>query len=483
MKTKAMCKPVLIGLLILLLAAPPGAFGQSSGTAGAFSQEELDQLLAPIALYPDSLLAQILVASTYPLEVVEADRWVKGNKNLKGDQLNDALDKTGWDLSVKALVPFPDILSAMSEKLDWTQKLGDAFLAQESEVMGTIQKLRGKARAQGNLQDTKEQRVIVQGDAIEIQPANPTVVYVPTYNPTVVYGSWAYPSYPPYYFNPVGATVAAGVLGFAAGVAVGSAWNSGWGHWNWGGGNFNANVNRNVNINRNNINVANIQTSNWQHDAAHRKGVAYRDQASRDRFAHGGAGSADARRDFRGYSQDGKGRAPGDSGRPGGGQQLADRRPAERPGVGAGSRPDAASTMQGLQSNKPGGGAGNRLAGGDGSLKGTQAGRPGMGTGTRPGGDASLKGTQPARPGPGAGNRTGGDASLKADRQRPSGGQGAFEGMGNGKEAKMSADRGRASRQQSSPALGGQGGGGGGRAAGGAGRAGGGGGGGRGRRN
>jgi hypothetical protein len=497
MKTKAMCKPVLIGFLILLLAAPPVAFGQSSGTAGAFSQEELDQMLAPIALYPDSLLAQILVASTYPLEVVEADRWVKGNKNLKGDQLNDALDKTSWDLIVKALVPFPDILSAMSEKLDWTQKLGDAFLAQESEVMGTIQKLRGKARAQGNLQDTEQQKVIVQGDAIEIQPANPTVVYVPTYNPTVVYGAWAYPSYPPYYFNPVGATVAAGVLGFAAGVAVGSAWNSGWGHWNWGGGNFNANVNRNVNINRNNINVANIQTSNWQHDAAHRKGVAYRDQGTRDRFAQKGVGSADARRDYRGFSQDGKGRAPGDSGRPGGGQ-LADRRPAERPGAGAGSRPDAASTMQGLQSNKPGGGAGDRLAGGGSSLKDTQAGRPGVGSGTRPGGDASVKGAQPARPGPGAGNRTGGDASLKADRQRPSGGQGAFEGMGNGKEAKMSADRGRASRQQSSPALGGQGGGGnraalgggggggGARAAGGAGRAGGGGGGGgggRGRRN
>jgi len=247
--------------------------GQTSGTAGTFSQEQLDQLLAPVALYPDSLLAQILVASTYPLEVVEADRWVKRNKNLKGDQLNDALDQTNWDLSVKALAPFPDVLSMMSEKLDWTQKLGDAFLGQEADVMNTIQNLRAKARAQGNLQDTKEQRVLVQGDAIEIQPANPTIIYVPTYNPTVVYGSWWYPSYPPYYFNPVGATVAAGVFGFAAGVAVGAAWNSGWGHWNWGGGNYNANVNRNVNINRNNINVANIQTSNWQHESARRGGV------------------------------------------------------------------------------------------------------------------------------------------------------------------------------------------------------------------
>ena len=235
-------------------------------------------MLAPIALYPDSLLAQILVASTYPLEVVEADRWVKRNKNLKGDQLNDALDKTNWDLSVKALAPFPDVLSMMSDKLEWTQKLGDAFLAQQTQVMDTIQNLRGKARAQGNLQDTREQKVIVQGDAIEIQPANPSVIYVPTYNPTVVYGSWWYPSYPPYYYNPVGATVAAGVFGFAAGVAVGAAWNSGWGSWNWGGHDVNVNANRNVNVNRNNVNVSNIQTSKWQHDSSHRKGVAYRDR-------------------------------------------------------------------------------------------------------------------------------------------------------------------------------------------------------------
>jgi hypothetical protein len=439
MKKKSRCRPGLIGFLILLLVTPPGAFGQTSGSAGTFTQEELDQMLAPIALYPDSLLAQILVASTYPLEVVEADRWVKSNKNLKGNQLNDALDKTSWDLSVKALVPFPDVLSTMSEKLNWTQKLGDAFLAQQAQVMDTIQKLRGKARAQGNLQDTKEQKVIVQGDTIEIQPASPTVVYVPTYNPTVVYGSWWYPSYPPYYFNPVGATVAAGVLGFAAGVAVGSAWNSGWGHWNWGGGNYNANINRNVNINRNNINVANIQTNKWQHDSSHRKGVAYRDSATRDRFGQKGAGSADGRRDYRGFSQDGKGRGQGDIGRPDGGQ-LADRRPSEKPGLGAGSRPDSASTLQGLQARKPEGGAGSRLGGGDSPLKGSHAGagRTGLEGGAGPGRDSSFKGTG----------------------ERPSGGGGAFQGMGNGKEARMSADRGRESRQQSSPALRGQGGGG-----------------------
>ncbi len=436
MKTKAMCRLGLSGFLILLMVVPPGAFGQTTGTAGTFSQEELDQMLAPIALYPDSLLAQILVASTYPLEVVEADRWVMRNPGLKGDQLNDALDKMNWDLSVKALAPFPDVLHMMSEKLEWTQKVGDAFLAQEAAVMATIQQLRAKARAQGNLQDTKEQKVIVQGDAIEIQPTNPSVIYVPTYNPTVVYGSWWYPSYPPYYYNPVGATVAAGVFGFAAGVAVGAAWNSGWGSWNWGGGSFNANVNRNVNINRNNINASNIQTSKWQHDSAHRKGVAYRDSATRERYGQKGAGSADARRDYRGFSQDGKGRGQGDLSRPGGGQ-LADRRPSDRPGAGAANRPNAASTMQGLQSQRPGGGAGNRPSG-DSALKGAQSGRAGLGAGTRPGGDSSLKGAG----------------------QRPSGSGGAFQGMGSGKETRMSADRGRASRQQSSGAMRGQGGGG-----------------------
>jgi hypothetical protein len=235
MKTKAMCKPGLIGFLILLLAAPPGAFGQTAGTAGTFSQEELDQMLAPIALYPDSLLAQILVASTYPLEVVEADRWVKRNKNLKGDPFNDALDKTNWDLSVKALAPFPDVLSMMSEQLDWTQKPGDAFLAQQAEVMDTIQKLRGKARvSKATCRTPKEQKVIVQEMRSRFSPPTRRWSTCPPITRLVVYGSWWYPSYPPTYYNPVGATVAAGVFGFAAGVAVGAAWNSGWGSWNWG---------------------------------------------------------------------------------------------------------------------------------------------------------------------------------------------------------------------------------------------------------
>jgi hypothetical protein len=221
MRTTATFRVALTAFLILVMAAPSEVFGQESGTATAFKQEELDQMLAPIALYPDSLLAQVLMAATFPLEIVAADRWVNQNKDLRGDQLNAALDKMKWDLSVKALVPFPQVLAMMSEKLEWTQTLGEAFLAQQADVMDTIQKLRARAQAQGNLKTTKEQKVIVQEQEIVIEPASPTMIYVPAYNPTVVYGAWPYPAYPPYAYYPAGAALAAGAFGFVAGVAVG----------------------------------------------------------------------------------------------------------------------------------------------------------------------------------------------------------------------------------------------------------------------
>ncbi|HUO76213.1 MAG TPA: DUF3300 domain-containing protein, partial [Thermodesulfovibrionales bacterium] len=180
----------VLWLLVALMAAPPWAFAQDTegGPSAAFSREQLEQILAPIALYPDELIAQILMASTYPLEVVQADRWVRQNNNLKGDALADALEEQDWDPSVKSLENFPQVLQMMSEKLDWTQKLGDAFLAQEKDVMDTVQVLRRKAEAAGNLNTTQEQKVIVEKETIIIEPANPQVVYVPTYNPTVVYG-------------------------------------------------------------------------------------------------------------------------------------------------------------------------------------------------------------------------------------------------------------------------------------------------------
>ena len=302
MKTKKIFIRTLIWLLILLTVTPLWVFAQDQPATKKFKQEELDQMLAPIALYPDSLLAQILMAATYPLEVVVADRWAKANKNLKGDQLNDALDNKDWDPSVKALVPFPQVLSMMSERLEWTQKLGDAFLDQQDEVMDTVQKLRAKAEAAGNLKDTEEQKVIVKEKIIVIEPAQPEVVYVPVYNPIVIYGPWWYPAFPPFFFPPPPGVVIVRGFGFWRGVAVGRAWGHAWGHWDWHHHHVNVNINRHININRN-INRTNIQTTRWQHDVSHRKGVSYRNEATRERYGQSTRG-AENRRDFRGFGQE-----------------------------------------------------------------------------------------------------------------------------------------------------------------------------------
>jgi len=307
MKLKGSWQRALIGLLVFLMAVPAPIFAQNN--IPVFRQEELDQILAPIALYPDSLLAQILMAATYPLEVVQADRWVKQNRNLPPEAINDALDRQNWDLSVKALVPFPDVLSMMSERLDWTQMVGDAFLAQEAAVMDTIQQLRAKAYEAGNLRSTQQQTVTREGTIIIVQPANPQVVYVPVYSPTWVYGRWWYPAYPPVVIRPYppGAVIVAGIITFGVGIAVASAWNHGWGHCNWGSRNVYVNVNRTVNINRTTtvINTREIRTTTWQHDPGHRRGVAYRDSGTREKFSPPNRQAVDNRRDYRGYVQQG----------------------------------------------------------------------------------------------------------------------------------------------------------------------------------
>ncbi|MFZ2091714.1 MAG: DUF3300 domain-containing protein, partial [Pseudolabrys sp.] len=169
-------------------SAPPA----SAQSQQLLKAEELDQLVAPIALYPDALLAEVFMASTYPLEVVQADRWATDNKALKGDQLKAAVDKQGWDDSVKSLVATPSVLTMMSTKLDWTQKLGDAILAQQPDVMDAVQRLRTKAQANNKLTSTKEQKVSVtqqeNKQVIVIEPTAPDTVYVPYYDPAVVYG-------------------------------------------------------------------------------------------------------------------------------------------------------------------------------------------------------------------------------------------------------------------------------------------------------
>ena len=244
-------------------AAPPAAPTQQPAAPPTLKQEELDQILAPIALYPDSLIAQILMASTFPLEVVQAERFAKQNASLKGEALTKALESQSWDASVKSLVNFPQVLTMMNEKLDWTQKLGDAFIAQQKPVLDTIQSLRAKAQAAGNLKTTKEQTVIVEQKIIKIEPADPQVIYVPTYNPTVVYGAWAYPAYPPYYYYPPGYVATRTAFAFASGVALGAAWGYAWGNTNYNGGNVNINNSQNININ-NNINRQNYSNQTVQ---------------------------------------------------------------------------------------------------------------------------------------------------------------------------------------------------------------------------
>jgi uncharacterized membrane protein YgcG len=211
------------------------------GQAPPYTQqtaEQLQQLVAPIALYPDSLVAQVLAASTFPAEIVEADRWVQANPDLKGDDLAKAVDQQTWDPSVKALCAFPTVLGNMDKNISWTSSLGDAYYNQEQQVMDAIQVMRQKAQSAGNLKDTPQQTVQTQGSDIVIQPAQPDVVYVPAYDPWLVYGypvaAWPgwYP-YPGIWWG--GPSLYWGGIGFGIGFWGGYGW--GWGHWGvgWGG--------------------------------------------------------------------------------------------------------------------------------------------------------------------------------------------------------------------------------------------------------
>jgi uncharacterized protein DUF3300 len=284
-------KLVLAAIVLTTLAITSNARAQQAEETPAQSQQnlsaaQLDALVAPIALYPDALLSEVLMASTYPLEVVEAGRWADTNKSLQGDELKAALDKQDWDDSVRALVATPAVLSMMSQQLDWTQKLGNAVLAQQADVMDAIQRLRAKAQAANKLQTTPQQTVSVAQDEgkeiITIEPASPDTLFVPYYDPSVVYGGWQYPDNPPSYF-PAPGYIVTGVV--ATGIAFGTGYALGrWasGDYLWGGGfrwrDGNIVVNRPVNIN--------VKTANWQHNSYHRRGVAYDNADVARRFAH-----------------------------------------------------------------------------------------------------------------------------------------------------------------------------------------------------
>jgi hypothetical protein len=316
MKVRRLLTKALAVSLAFLMLMPQSLMAQSESKEKPFKQEELDQLLAPIALYSDSLLVQILMASTYPLEVVQAERWAKQNESLTGDALAEVLEEQDWDPSVKSLVNFPQVLQMMNDKIDWTQKLGDAFLAQQKDVMDTVQNLRKKAQAEGNLETNKEQKVIVEKETqtIIIEPSDPQVIYVPTYNPTVVYGYWWYPAYPPYYYYPPGYVAGATLFSFGVGVAVGVAWGYAWGGCRWGRGDVNININRNTNINTkidrnkyaNKVSTGEGGRGSWKHNPEHRKGVSYRDPSTAQKFDRGASREAQSREAFRGRAEAGR---------------------------------------------------------------------------------------------------------------------------------------------------------------------------------
>lgn len=547
-------------------APPPGAAAPAPVAAPAgesrLTQPQLEQLLAPIALHPDTLLAEMLMASTYPLEVVQAQRWLGrgGNGKLQGEALAQALQTEPWDDSVKSLILFPDVLKMMNEQLEWTQQIGDAVLAQQADVLNAVQVLRNRAQQAGKLESGSQQTITVSqnvqvarpadpvgggvsGNAtpvsaavapppqiITIEPAQPDQVYVPAYDPSVVYGSWPYPSYPPPYYPPpagwgVGSALVTG-MAFAGGVAlIGSIW--GGAGCGWGSGDINVNSSRvrNVDRSRTTGDVGN----RWQHNTAHRQGVAYRNEEVKNRFQGDRSNSAAARDQFRGRVDQADRGGAGDRGGPGDRGGVGERGgPGERGGVGdrsgsgpgdragaARSNPAGSGQAARAGDNRPARtGAGERAPAAGGARGSGTQGSAARGNGAQ-GSGARSSGAQ----GGGArssGERAAGTAGGRANSvgQAPSGrptvsGQGAqgrqaasaprsaqsFQGIGQGGDVRAASQRGQASRQsppspRAAPSGGGGGGaraasaggyGGGGRAAaGGGGARGGGGGGGRG---
>jgi hypothetical protein len=379
---------VLTALSILNPLQPPLVFAQSApdtAEATTFNTQQLDALLAPIALYPDTLLTQTLMAASFPVQIVEAQRWLEdpAHKSLTGDALAKAMNAENWDPSVKATVAVPQVLAMLNSKLDWTQQVGYAFTNQQADVLKSVQRLRQQAKAANTLQSSPQQVVKTEQQTIIIEQAQPNVVYVPSYNPAVVYGAWPYPAYPPVYVPPppgyVAGTALIGGLAFGAGLAItASLWDVG--RPNWYGGNVNVNVNRYNNIN---VNHPAIRNGGWR--------------------AGGGA-----------------------AGRP-----VGFNRPPAGP-VGHPARPGGLPAGAiGRQNVSVSGGLVNRPNRPSGQT-------PPIGAGNRPGaGGGGVQHFNPA-------NRP---AAQHANIQRPAGG-GAFSGVGDGRQAGQFSARGGQSRQQ-----------------------------------
>jgi hypothetical protein len=425
-------------------SSTPQPATQSPPGAELLKPEQLEALVAPIALYPDELLANVLAASTYPLEVVQADRWLKEHKTLKGDALKKEVEKQSWDDSVKALASTADVVTMMSDKVDWTKNLGDAVLAQQPDVMDAVQRLRSKAYDNKKLVTTKQQKVSVQTQenrqAIVIEQADPNTMYVPYYDPATVYGAWPYAEYPPYYFG-YPSYIGAGVI--ATGLAFGTAWAIGrWGNY-WGGGCNWGNRNLYVNHFNRTTNIGN----NWQHNAAHRQGVRYNNANVQQRFGNNNLkAGASNRMDFSG--RDGQQVLRPGQDRPGGADRAGDRagdrvgdragdRGGDRAGDRGGNRPSTADRAKGggdrakagggdraKAANRGGSAARGDRGGGRGGAMNVSSGRAAAAQSAR--GRASMASMGPRGGGaPSFAGRGGGGAAF-------AGGGGGFRGGGGG---------------------------------------------------
>jgi hypothetical protein len=301
----------------LMAQDPPPADQQPPPPVVPLTPDQLDNLVAPIALYPDPLLSQILVASTYPLEVVEANQWLQQNKNLSGQAALDAARQQNWDPSVQALVALPDVLARLNQDVRWTTDVGNAFLAQQADVMTAVQRMRAKAQANGKLQSNKQMTVTQKSEdgqnAIVIEPADPQVIYVPTYNPEWVWGPPLYGYYPPLFYPGIGIG-----FGFGPGIFIGGFFGGccGWGAFGWGWGpNW---FGHSILVNNYFLHRYGFHdfhggefrgTGVWAHDPGHRQGVPYSNRALNERYR--GAEGA------RGFNRAPAARAPS-AGRPGG---------------------------------------------------------------------------------------------------------------------------------------------------------------------
>jgi hypothetical protein len=366
--------------------------------------EQLDSLVAPIALYPDPLLAQTLAAATYPLEIIQLQQWLEKNKNLKDKALADAVGKQSWDPSIQALAALPDVVKRLADDIQWTADLGNAFLSQQGDVMDAVQRMRKKAQEKGNLKSNEQQKVETQviesKSVIVIEQASPQVIYVPSYDPVVVYGAPIYP-YPPIYYPPAGYYAAGVAISFGVGVMMGAFWSGGWG-WGcgWGGNNnvyinHNNNFNRNTNINggnRNNIGSGNRPSNQpargngnrpstqpargtggrdqWQHNPEHRGGAPYRDRATADRF--GGTARGDSLSNRQASARQQVGRQGGNlSSTRGGGPGVSNR--ASSGGVGNRSGGGGADRIGSRDLSRSGGGNRDAFGGGSRGYSGSSA--------------------------------------------------------------------------------------------------------------